>query len=152
MGPALQRPPIINKPAPLFMKMCVCIFWPTCIPACFGTSRLAVDRRTGFLAPSVHYSSSEGATLSTPYYKTLGPSADITLRPYQFQHRGNAYIYRETDYSDLTANIYIANVNTFKKSAKMLERLTCCIKQTLAMGGMSIHGLSGLSRYVFASL
>ena len=77
-----------------------------------------VDRRTGFLAPSVHYSSSEGATVSTPYYKTLGPSADITLRPYQFQHRGNALhsIYREkTDYSDLTANIYIANVNTFKK-------------------------------------
>ena len=77
-----------------------------------------VDRRTGFLAPSVHYSSSEGATISTPYYKTLGPSADVTLRPYQFQHRGSALhsIYRErTDYSDLTANIYIANVNTYKK-------------------------------------
>ncbi len=77
-----------------------------------------VDRRTGFLAPSVFYSSSEGSTISAPYYKTLGPSADVTVRPYLFQNRGQAVhsIYREkTDYSDLTANIYLADVATFKK-------------------------------------
>ena len=77
-----------------------------------------VDRRTGFLAPNMRYSSSEGTTISTPYYKTLGPSADVTLRPYMFQHRGQALhtTYREkTDYSDLTANIYLADVETFKK-------------------------------------
>ena len=82
-----------------------------------------VDRRTGFLAPSVHYSSSQGATLSAPYYKTLGPSADITLRPYIFQHRGQALhsIYRQkTDYSDLTANIYAADVATFKKDREFV--------------------------------
>ena len=82
-----------------------------------------VERRTGFLAPEVRYSSSQGATISAPYYKTLGPSADITLRPYMFQHRGHALqsIYRQkTDHSDLTANIYAANVATFKKDREFV--------------------------------
>ncbi|MGC6518106.1 MAG: LPS-assembly protein LptD [Candidatus Puniceispirillaceae bacterium] len=82
-----------------------------------------VKRRTGFLAPSVTYSSAEGTTISTPYYQTLGPSADVTLRPYSFQHRGRGIhtIYREkTDYSDLTANIYTADVATYKKQREMV--------------------------------
>lgn len=77
-----------------------------------------VDRRTGFLAPAVRYSSSQGTTLSAPYYKTLGPSADVTLRPYLFQHRGQALEtnYRQkTDSANLEATIYTADVATFKK-------------------------------------
>ena len=77
-----------------------------------------VDRRTGFLAPSVAYSSSQGSTITTPYYKTLGPSADMTLRPYQFQHRGRALHtnYRQkTDNTDFSADIYLADVATYKK-------------------------------------
>ena len=100
-----------------------------------------VDRRTGFLAPSVHYSSSEGATISAPYYKTLGPSADITLRPYQFQHRGNALhsIYREkTDYSDLTANIYVANVNTYKKDRESVGAIDL-LHQTEVGDGWNVN-------------
>ena len=78
----------------------------------------SVKRRTGFLAPSVVYSTSQGSTVTTPYYKTLGPSADITLRPYIFQHRGQAIhsVYRQrTDYSDLAFNLYAADVATYKK-------------------------------------
>jgi len=78
----------------------------------------SVDRRTGFLAPAVRYSSSQGTTISAPYFKTLGPSADVTLRPHLFQHRGQALetTYRQkTDYSDLEATIYTADVATFKK-------------------------------------
>ena len=77
-----------------------------------------VKRRTGFLAPTWTYSTSQGSTVSVPYYKTLGPSADIELRPHLFQHRGQAIhgIYREkTDYSDLDVNFYAADVATFKK-------------------------------------
>ena len=77
-----------------------------------------VKRRTGFLAPSFRFSSSQGSTISTPYYKTLGPSADIELRPYQFQHRGEAVhsIFRQkTDNADLTVNVYAGELATFKK-------------------------------------
>ena len=85
-----------------------------------------VDRRTGFLAPSIRYSTSQGSTLSIPYYKTLGPSADVELRPYLFQHRGQALhtIYREkTDQSDLKVNLYTADVATFKKTRESVAAI-----------------------------
>ena len=78
----------------------------------------SVERRTGFLAPSVQYSSAEGLNTSIPYYKTLGPSADVEVRPHLFQHRGQALhtIYRQkTDDADVKVNLYTANVATFKK-------------------------------------
>ena len=77
-----------------------------------------VKRRTGFLAPAIKYSTKEGLETSIPYYKTLGPSADIEFRPHLFQHRGQGLktIYRQkTDSADLNVNLYTANVATFKK-------------------------------------
>lgn len=77
-----------------------------------------VKRRTGFLAPTVQYSSAQGFNTSIPYYKTLGPSADVEFRPHLFQHRGQALetIYRQkTDDADINVNLYTANVATFKK-------------------------------------
>ena len=40
-----------------------------------------VDRQTGFLSPSLHFSSESGTQLSTPYYVVLGPDKDVTFTP-----------------------------------------------------------------------
>jgi len=40
-----------------------------------------VDRQTGFLSPSIHFSSESGLQLSTPYYVVLGPDKDVTFTP-----------------------------------------------------------------------
>jgi LPS-assembly protein len=41
----------------------------------------SVKRQSGFLMPSAGGSSSLGFHVSTPYYQTLGPDADVTLTP-----------------------------------------------------------------------
>jgi LPS-assembly protein len=40
-----------------------------------------VKRKTGFLYPTMGYSSAQGATLETPYYFNLAPNYDLTLYP-----------------------------------------------------------------------
>jgi len=40
-----------------------------------------VDRQSGLLSPSFHYSSSSGLQIGTPYFATLGPDKDITFTP-----------------------------------------------------------------------
>jgi LPS-assembly protein len=40
-----------------------------------------VDRQTGFLSPSIHFSSESGVQVSTPYYVVLGPDKDATFTP-----------------------------------------------------------------------
>ena len=40
-----------------------------------------VDRQSGLLSPSIHYSSKDGLQISTPYFATLGPDKDITFTP-----------------------------------------------------------------------
>ncbi|MCQ0970526.1 LPS assembly protein LptD [Paracoccus sp. TK19116] len=41
-----------------------------------------VERRTGFLRPEIRTTSGLGFGIKTPYFITLGPSADVTLTPY----------------------------------------------------------------------
>jgi LPS-assembly protein len=40
-----------------------------------------VDRQSGMLSPSFHYSSESGLQIGTPYYATLGDDKDITFTP-----------------------------------------------------------------------
>ena len=40
-----------------------------------------VDRQSGMLSPSFHYSSASGLQIGTPYYATLGDDKDITFTP-----------------------------------------------------------------------
>ncbi len=49
------------------------------------------DRSSGFLLPTVGYSKRKGGRVSTAYYQTLGPSADITLRGDIYTSRGLGY-------------------------------------------------------------
>lgn len=49
------------------------------------------DRSSGFLTPTVGYSGRKGFRLSTAYYKTLGDSADVTLRGDLYASRGLGY-------------------------------------------------------------
>ncbi|MFZ1701093.1 MAG: LPS assembly protein LptD [Pyrinomonadaceae bacterium] len=49
------------------------------------------DRSSGFLLPTGGYSQRKGLRLSTAYYQTLGPSADVTLRADLFTSRGIGY-------------------------------------------------------------
>lgn len=51
----------------------------------------AKDRSSGFLTPTVSYSKRKGVRLSTAYYQTLGPSADVTLRGDVYTSRGLGY-------------------------------------------------------------
>ncbi len=49
------------------------------------------DRGSGFLTPTIGFSASKGFRLSTAYYKTLGRSADVTLRADIYSSRGVGY-------------------------------------------------------------
>lgn len=49
------------------------------------------DRSSGFLLPTVSYSKRKGVRLSTAYYQTLGPSADVTFRGDVYTSRGLGY-------------------------------------------------------------
>lgn len=49
------------------------------------------DRSSGFLTPTVGFSGRKGLRLSTAYYKTLGDSADVTLRGDIYTARGFGY-------------------------------------------------------------
>ncbi len=49
------------------------------------------DRASGFLTPTFSSSGSKGFRLSTAYYKTLGRSADVTLRGDLYASRGFGY-------------------------------------------------------------
>jgi len=49
------------------------------------------DRSSGFLTPTIGYSGSKGARLSTAYYKILGDSADVTFRGDIYTARGFGY-------------------------------------------------------------
>ncbi len=49
------------------------------------------DRSSGFLTPTISYSQRKGVRLSTAYYKTLGDSADVTLRADVYSGRGLGY-------------------------------------------------------------
>ena len=49
------------------------------------------DRSSGFLTPTIGYSGRKGLRLSTAYYRTLGDSADVTLRGDIYSGRGLGY-------------------------------------------------------------
>ncbi|MEP6788462.1 MAG: LPS assembly protein LptD, partial [Acidobacteriota bacterium] len=49
------------------------------------------DRSSGFLTPTGGYSGRKGLRISTAYYKTLGDSADVTLRGDIYTKRGFGY-------------------------------------------------------------
>jgi LPS-assembly protein len=49
------------------------------------------DRSSGFLTPTMGFSANKGFRLSTAYYKTLGRSADVTLRADLYASRGIGY-------------------------------------------------------------
>lgn len=40
-----------------------------------------VDRQTGFLSPSINFSSKSGTQVRIPYFVTLGPDKDVTFTP-----------------------------------------------------------------------
>ena len=49
------------------------------------------DRASGFLTPTFGFSGNKGFRLSTAYFQTLGPSADVTLRTDIYSSRGLGY-------------------------------------------------------------
>jgi LPS-assembly protein len=54
----------------------------------FWTPDSTVKRRTGFLIPSVAYSSALGAQLVTPYFIALAPNYDVTFTPRLMSRQG----------------------------------------------------------------
>ncbi len=49
------------------------------------------DRQSGFLTPTIGFSGNKGVRVSNAYYKTLGRSADVTIRADLFSARGFGY-------------------------------------------------------------
>ena len=49
------------------------------------------DRASGFLIPTVGFSGTKGARISTAYYRTLGRSADVTFRADLYSSRGYGF-------------------------------------------------------------
>ena len=57
----------------------------------------SVNRRTGFLVPTLIYSKDKGLTTTIPFFKVLGNTNDIEYRITNFQFRGQAVetVYRQ---------------------------------------------------------
>ncbi|MFI4890934.1 MAG: LPS-assembly protein LptD, partial [Steroidobacterales bacterium] len=49
---------------------------------------LGVERKSGFLFPSINHSGSNGVELPVPYYFNLAPNYDLTLTPEELSARG----------------------------------------------------------------
>ncbi len=82
-----------------------------------------IKRQSGFLTPNVAYSNDRGMTVTTPYFQVLGPTRDVEFQPTNFQFRGQGLktIYRQKwDNSGLSATIYTANLETFKKRRELV--------------------------------
>lgn len=52
------------------------------LPATITAPDPTVERRSGFLQPSIRTTSSLGFGVKVPYFQTLGDSADLTITPY----------------------------------------------------------------------
>ncbi|MBS99585.1 MAG: hypothetical protein CMI01_13030 [Oceanospirillaceae bacterium] len=74
-------------------------------------------RRTGFLYPSLGYSSSDGLDIATPYYFNLAPNYDDTLTPRYIEERGlvleNEFRYMNRWSMNRLATAYIADDNDY---------------------------------------
>ncbi|MDC1382635.1 LPS assembly protein LptD [Candidatus Puniceispirillum sp.] len=82
-----------------------------------------VRRRSGFLTPSFIVSSDLGFTPSIPYYKIIDETSDAEFVGYRYQHRGLGVKtrYRKLwDTASLQANLYAANVETYKKNRELV--------------------------------
>jgi len=78
-----------------------------------------VRRRSGFLAPSFIVNTDLGLTASIPYFLVIDETSDAEIKPFRFQHRGNAVRTRYRrfwDNSEFGATLYTANVETYKKN------------------------------------
>ncbi len=77
-----------------------------------------VRRRSGFLTPSFIVSSDVGFTPSVPYFHVIDDTSDVEFNLYKYQYRGATVKsrYRQLwNQSALQANLYTANVETYKK-------------------------------------
>ncbi len=77
----------------------------------------SVKRQSGFLMPSFGGSSTLGFNITTPYYLTLGPSADLTITPRFTSEAGQLLVgdYRQrfsNGYMDDVASVNYSNVGT----------------------------------------
>ena len=78
-----------------------------------------VNRRSGFLSPTLAYSNDKGVTSTVPYFQVLGPTNDIEYQLSNYQFRGQAVktVYRQKwDRATLDANVIAGKVETFKKT------------------------------------
>ncbi|MDC1407213.1 LPS assembly protein LptD [Candidatus Puniceispirillum sp.] len=82
-----------------------------------------VRRRSGVLTPSFIISSDLGFTPSIPYYQIIDETSDVEFTTYKYQYRGLGVKsrYRKLwDRAELSATIYTANVETYKKNRELV--------------------------------
>ncbi|MDB2497560.1 LPS assembly protein LptD [Alphaproteobacteria bacterium] len=82
-----------------------------------------VRRRSGVLTPSFIISSDLGFTPSIPYYQIIDETSDVEFTTFKYQYRGLGVKsrYRKLwDRAELSATIYTANVETYKKNRELV--------------------------------
>ena len=82
-----------------------------------------VERRSGFLTPTISVSNDNGLTVTTPYFYAISPSQDIEFQPTNFQYRGQGLktLYRQRwDRAEFDAAIYGASLETFKENREQV--------------------------------
>ena len=82
-----------------------------------------VRRRSGFLTPSFRLSSDVGFSPTIPYYHVIDATSDLEVTAQKYQYRGFGVKTRHRklwDHSQLTTNIFAANVETYKKNRELV--------------------------------
>ena len=96
-----------------------------------------VRRRSGVLTPSFMISSDLGFTPSIPYYQIIDETSDVEFTTYKYQYRGLGVKsrYRKLwDRAELSATIYTANVETYKKNRELVGAVDATYESRIGNG------------------
>ncbi len=93
---------------------------------------LGDQRKTGFLAPSVGYSTRHGADIAAPWYWNIAPTADATFIPRYLEDRG---LHLDTELRHLNqAGLWALNTGYIDDNEQSQERKFARLRQTGQFG------------------
>ena len=97
----------------------------------------SVNRRTGFLVPTLIYSKDKGLTTTIPFFKVLGSTNDIEYRVTNFQFRGQAVetVYRQKFLeSDLNVELITGQLETFREKSENVGAIDANFNSNVGKG------------------
>ncbi len=112
----------------------------------------SVNRRTGFLVPTLIYSKDKGLTSTIPFFKVLGETNDIEFRATNFQFRGQAVetVYRQRFLnSELDVEIITGQLETFREKSENVGAIDANLDSRIGKGWKLKTKLSRSSQDTF---